>query len=155
MSSSFVPLDPPSFAIRGPKIEFRPPKVNLPISAVPGLCVAEPSPRAKELAEFLFAEDAPKDQEEPQIPTEDKVLFTGSDESVTICAEVCMPDKKSKGRPRVNESGKMDQKVSTMLLPVEKERLDEIAASKKWPLSTLLRDCIEQCYPQVFGKDKK
>ena len=86
MSSSFVPLDPPSFAIRGPKIEFRPPKINLPISAVPSLRVAEPSPRAKELAEFLFAEDAPKDQEEPHIPTEDKVLFTGSANRPHICA---------------------------------------------------------------------
>jgi hypothetical protein len=66
-----------------------------------------------------------------------------------------MPEKKRTGRPRQKEAGKMDQKVSTMLLLEEKERLDEIAASKKWPLSTLLRDCIEQCYPQVFGKEKK
>jgi hypothetical protein len=42
--------------------------------------------------------------------------------------------------------------VSALLTENEKAKLDQIAAEKKWPIATLVKDCLEKCYPQVFKK---
>lgn len=53
------PLDPSSLPLRRPKIEFRRQKIKLPVSVVAPVgcqCIAEPSPRVRDMAEFLFPE---------------------------------------------------------------------------------------------------
>jgi hypothetical protein len=61
--------------------------------------------------------------------------------------------KKKLGRPlKGNEPA--TQRVSALLTEGEKAKLDQIAAEKKWPIATLVKDCLEKCYPEVFGKVK-
>jgi hypothetical protein len=61
--------------------------------------------------------------------------------------------KKKLGRPlKGNEPA--TQRVSALLTEDEKAKLDQIAAEKKWPIATLVKDCLEKCYPEVFGKLK-
>jgi hypothetical protein len=61
--------------------------------------------------------------------------------------------KKNMGRPLKGEKP-ATQRVSALLTEDEKTKLDQIAAEKKWPIATLVKDCLEKCYPEVFGKVK-
>ena len=143
MSSSFVPLDPPSFAIRGPKIEFRPPKVNLPISAVPGLCVAEPSPRAKELAEFLFAEDTA--EENFPIDVSSDMMYSNPTEREIMAAkkEATEIEQSAKiGRKPLAEDLRRTRKISTVVSDSEFEKITAAAAAAGLPASIWSRKTL-------------
>jgi hypothetical protein len=59
--------------------------------------------------------------------------------------------KKNIGRPLKGDEP-ATQRVSALLTENEKAKLDQIAAEKKWPIATLVKDCLEKCYPLVFKK---
>ena len=142
MSSSFVPLDPPSFAIRGPKIEFRPPKINLPIS-VPSLCVAEPSSRAKELAEFLFAEDTA--EENLPIDVSSDMMYSNPTEREIMAAkkEATEIEQSAKiGRKPLAEDLRRTRKISTVVSDSEFEKITAAAAAAGLPASIWSRKTL-------------
>jgi hypothetical protein len=61
---------------------------------------------------------------------------------------------KKMGRPFKGDE-KLEHKVATLLTKEQKERLEEIAAEKRWSIATLVSYAIENTFPSVFGKKEK
>ena len=132
--------DPRPLSLRGPKIEFRPPKINLPISAVPDhLCVAEPSPRVKELAEFLFAD------ENLPIDVSSDMMYSNHTEREIMAAkkEATEIEQSAKiGRKPLAEDLRRTRKISTVVSDSEFEKITAAAIAAGLPASIWSRKTL-------------
>jgi hypothetical protein len=88
----------------------------------------------------------------PARSTVDIKGLTDLEQTTNVSMEVLVAKKKT-GRPMKGEE-LMEYRVSTVLTKEEKERLDQIAETKRWSMATLIRELIETRYPEVFEKGK-
>jgi hypothetical protein len=64
------------------------------------------------------------------------------------------PKKGKIGRPMRGEE-KLEGRIQAVVTVEEKAALEAIAREKRWSMTSLIRDVLEEKYPQAFKKEHK